>query len=129
MHPFIASVSIIPLERVSRRDIIDCPGDNISYRCHVLSNSEGLQLAWNVAILGETPIRIEYSSASTLNLQENFSMGIASALTGYSMDGQYIESTLTLTLSGNYSMNQTLVECFSADLDRSDVLVTTDILG
>lgn len=124
-----ASVSIFPLEHILSRDDIECPGDKLLYECSVTSNSETVKLKWYISLFGQrVPVSIEYNSTSPLNITEDLSMSITSSLTNFT-DGEYIESLLILELAKNNSLNWTLIECFSGDLDSDSLRIVTDSSG
>lgn len=105
------------------REDIDCPGDNITHTCSILSNSEDLFLKWVISPPEVTPIQVTYDSnnISEINVTRNLDMIGSVVLTRYIppdgivMDG-YIESTLTITL-------------LSADVNRIGVMCATDIVN
>ena len=107
---------------------MECPGDINVYNCSIQSNSESVQLTWRVTFPGEEPVSLEYNSTSLLNSLDNISMNITSRLTNF-VESQYIESVLFVTLPQNISLNQTVVECFSADLDKNSIVIVTDSSG
>ena len=123
----LAPVQLIPLERdVSRMDI-ECPGDMITYRCSVMSNSETVQLTWRVTLPGQMPVSTTYDNTSNLNTVDNLGMNITTTLEEFRSD-EYIESTIVLTiLEDVFLINGTEVECVTEDLayDRTTVLINT----
>lgn len=74
------------------------------------------------------PVGVDYNSSSTLNSSGVISMNITSRLTNF-VAGQYIESILSVALPWDASLNQTLLECFSADLGGNAIVMVTDSSG
>ena len=88
-----------------------------------------VKLEWDITFFGQSvPVSIEYNSTSLENITENLSANVTSSLTNFTND-EYIESLLILELARNNSLNWTLVECFSGDLDTDSLLITTDSSG
>lgn len=113
---------------MSRPDI-DCPGDTIPYYCSVLSNSEAVQLTWRVTFPEMMPISITYDGRSTVNtIDILLDLNITAVLTDYIAE-EIIESIITLTVLRNVSMNGTMIECSSEDLDNVTVDVDVDSKG
>lgn len=83
---------------------------------------------WRVTIFEQMPVSIEYNSTSSLQSLEVLDMNITSRLTNF-LEGQYIESLLYFSLTRSTPLNQTLVECISADLDIDAVIIESDFLG
>ena len=119
----------MPFNRITSREDIECPGDQLLYVCSIESNSEMVKLKWQVTFFGQSaPLSIEYNSTSLSNVTEILSMDVTSSLTNFT-DGKYIESLLNLILTRNNSLNRTLLECFSGDLDSDSLLLMTDSSG
>lgn len=125
---FAAFVTVFPLERnVSRLDI-DCPGDTIPYHCSILSNSETIQLAWKVTFPEMVPLSISYDGSSVSNNSDMLGMNITAIVSNYIAE-EVIESVITLTILRNVSMNGTILECSSEDLDNVTLDVDVDSNG
>lgn len=116
MH-IVAIILLTTLACSFSRTDIDCPGDSITYRCSIQSNSEMVQLMWLVTLPGQETITMLFVDGSYINITSYIGMNITTILTQYTMD-ESIESEITLTLLRNVSMNGTLVECKSEDLGR-----------
>ena len=124
----VASVTLSPLERNITRTDIECPGDLIPYNCSVLSNSEEVQLTWEVTFPDQTHFNITYNNSSMPNTTDDLGANITSVLTRYTSD-EYIESLLVITVLKNASMNGTQVECRSEALDHKTAFVHINISG
>ncbi len=117
-----ASIMLTQLLRnVSRQDI-ECPGDTISYRCSIQSNSEPVQLRWMVTFPGLDTIMILYTNDSDRNRVTYLDMNITTTLTQYRSD-EFIQSEIVLAVLQNVSMNGKELECSSENL-ASEVLIT-----
>ena len=118
----------MPLQpNVSRMDIM-CPGDMISYRCSVYSNSENVQLMWLVTLPQENSVMILYNNLSDVNSVNHLSVGITSKLTQFTND-QFITSELELSVLRGVSRNGTLIECTSEGLDSESQVVFVNTSG
>ncbi len=124
----IASVSIFPLQRVTSRNDIECPGDIISYNCSIQSNSETVHLIWRVTLPGRIPINITYDSTSTLNDVDNLKSFISTSLDSLISD-EYIESTLWVIVQVDIPANQTELECITGDLGIDSVSIFVNASG
>ena len=124
----LASVVITPLERITSRNDIECPGDIIPYNCSIQSNSETIHLTWRVTLPGQAPINITYHNSSNLNSVDILNNFIKTSFDQY-MNDEYIESTLNLTVVANVPINQTQLECFIEELGNDSVYVSVDISG
>ena len=124
----VASVTLSPLERNITRTDIECPGDLIPYNCSVLSNSEEVQLTWEVTFPDQTCFSITYDNSFMPNTTDDLGANITSVLARYTSD-EYIESLLVVTVLKNASMNGTLVKCRSETLDHKMVFVHVNISG
>ena len=108
----------------SRSDI-GCPGDTISHTCSVLSSNRNL--IWTVTIPGQTPVTITYNTSSELGNSAVLRMGIKAIMT--SLVGEYIESTLTLTITGDFSLDGTEIQCSSGNLNSDIVEISVNTSG
>ena len=115
-------------ERNVSREDIECPGDTISYRCSVQSNSETVQLSWMVTFPGQEAITMSYIDNSYLNSVVLLDVNVSTTLTQYIMD-EFIESEIVLTVLQNISMNGTLLECRSEDLASKNLTVFVNTSG
>ena len=124
----IATVSIIFLEKNSTSDMIDCPGDTITYSCSIISNTEDLHLQWSVNFVNLATSEILYNTTSSLGviLQDDLNPTVSSSLISYGSG--YVESILTLTLTG-IDTNGSFVECSIDDLDIDYIIVVTKSSG
>jgi hypothetical protein len=121
---FIATVVINLLQHNNSREDIECPGDIISYNCSIQSNSEAVQLIWQVTVPGETPLNFTYNSTSipgTILRNAN----VRSTLTKL-VSNEYIESTLELTILRGIVLNQTELECRIEELNSDIVYVSVN---
>ena len=118
----------MPLPRNVSRSDIECPGDTISYRCTVQSNSEMVQLSWMVTFPGEETITMLYTNDSEWNVVVYFDMHFTTVLTEYTID-ELIVSELELTVLQNVSMNGTVLECTSEDLGSENDTVYVNTSG
>lgn len=124
----IAFVTITELKRnVSRYDI-ECSGDTIPYACVILSNSENVVLMWFVTIPGETTLNVTYDKTSSRNSINHLGVNITTTLSKF-VDEEYIESTLLLTVLDAPSINGTIVECRSTQLDGEITMVYVNKSG
>ena len=124
-----ASVNLVLLERDTSRSDIDCPGDTLSYRCSVVSNSETVQLTWRVTLPGMMPVNITYDNTSIPNTVDTaFGNNITTTLTNFTAD-LYIESTNVFTVLRDVTMNGTEIACISAHLDDNSTTVFVNISG
>ena len=121
-------VTLASRARIVSRQDIDCPGDTIQYACSVQSNSETVQLRWRVMFPGQAAITILYSNDSNLNATTYLPMNVSTILTHYQADRR-IESELELTVLRNVSMNGTIIECASEDLDNATLIVNVSTSG
>lgn len=104
---------------------IECPGDSISYRCSIQSNSEYIELTWQILFPNGNSVNITYNSTSTTNQLESLGhSNITTVLSNY-IPGVYAESILTLTVD----MNGTEIECSSSELDSFSVKVYFNTSG
>ena len=114
---FPALVTLTPLPRIVSREDIECPMDIIPYICSIESISENVQLRWLVTFPGLDPITILYFNSSNLNIENRLDMNVVTTLTQFKRD-EFIESELNLTVLFNVSMNGTLLECRSENLNN-----------
>ena len=110
-----------------RRKLIDCPGDVISYKCEIRSNSEEVHLIWNITSPGVQPIMIQYNSSSNQSVIDDFGIGISSIVTQYITD-EYIESFLFINVMNN-SLNTIHLECLIANLSIARKTVLLRVSG
>ena len=110
------------------RDDIECPGDTIPYICSVQSNSENIMLMWLVTFPGKAPLTMTYTNFSHAETLNSLGMNVTTVVTNNEM-GDFIESVIVLTVLRNVSMNGTLVECRSEDLDSVIVTVHVNTSG
>ncbi len=68
------------------------------------------------------PIVITYDITSILNESNYFDEIVTTILTDLRSD-EYIESVMTVTLLGNFSLNESRIECNIADLSSDSILV------
>ena len=117
----IATVSIIPLEPITSREDIHCPGDIIPFNCSILSNSETIHLTWSFAIPGMVPIAdITYSNiTSGSDLLTSY---ISTSVTGFQSD-QYIHSTLEFTVQFGIPILQINLMCAITSLGFNTTVV------
>ena len=120
-----ASVKLRQLERNVSRNDIECPGDMILFNCSVQSNSENVQLTWEVTFPDQTTLNITYYNASGITVHD-LGLGSSTSLTEY-IEDHYIESTITFTVIQTVQLNGSQLECRSSDLDSEtlDVPVNT----
>ena len=110
---------------MSRSDI-ECPGDSISYKCIIQSNSETIHLIWRVTVPGQMPINITYdSSFNTTNRENVLNHFVLSSLTLF--DAENVESTIEFTVPLNVSLNQTALECFIEGLGSEIDMINVNI--
>ena len=116
-------------ERTTLRPDIDCPGDTISFNCSIESNSESVELTWEITSPDElVPMSIIYNDTSLLNNRDQLDIYIDATLTKY-MRHQSIESLITFTILKNISINGTELQCSSSDLESAAVKVLVNISG
>ena len=128
-YHYVASVNLTLTGRNTSRDDIDCPGDTITYRCFIVSNSETVQLTWRVTLPGMMPVNITYDNTSIPNtVGAVFGNNITTTLTNFKVD-EFIESTFVFTVLRDVAINETVLECFSEDLDMSTDVVFVNISG
>jgi hypothetical protein len=106
---------------------IECPGDVITYNCSIESNSENVQLTWEITLPDETSFTITHSNITMPNM-DHLGTGITSVLTRYIKD-EYIESLLHVTILQNVSMNGTQVVCRSEALDTETDIILINTSG
>ncbi len=112
---------------VSRSDI-ECPGDIIPYVCSVQSNSENIMLTWLITFPGRDLIRKLYTNFSDAERLHVLDMNVTTVVTN-NEKGDFIESVVKITVLPNVSMNGTLVECRSEDLDSEIATVYVNTTG
>ena len=113
----VVNVNLTLAETNFSRGDINCPGDTISYKCSVLSNSKTIELTWRVTLPGMMPIDITYDSMSILNtVDTDLGYNITTTLTDFTVD-EYIESTIVFTVLRGVAVNGTVLECISENLD------------
>ena len=101
----------------------------ISYTCSVMSNSEMVQLIWQVTLPGGMTTNIIYDNTSILNTVDDIGINnIVTTLTNYTSDG-YIESTIVFTVLADVDLNVTLLECISEDLDSDSDTILVETAG
>ena len=121
----LANVTLSELPRnVSRLDIV-CPGDMIPYRCDVHTNSETLQLTWQVTFPEQDTITIVYTNDSDWSSMDVTNMSIITTLVPYRND-EFISSELTLIIIRNSSMNGTIIGCISSE-ELANQFETVDV--
>ena len=122
-------MNINPLERISNRNDLECPGDTIPYNCTIVSNSEFVHLIWRVTLPGLVPIKITYVDVQNGSNVSSFNSNIiATSLEQYSQD-QYISSRLELTIQANFSIDQTQLECSIGNIGNDSVVTEIDSSG
>ena len=124
---YLADVDLTLVEQNFARNDINCPGDTISYRCSVVSNSETVQLTWRVTLPGMMPVNITYDNTSISNTVDTvFGNNITTILTNFTVD-TYIESRIVFTVLRDVILNGTMLECLSEHLDDSVTTLTVFI--
>ena len=94
-----------------------------------MSNSETVQLTWRVTLPGMMPVNITYDNTSIPNTVDAvFGNNITTTLTNFKVD-EFIESTFVFTVLRDVAINETVLECFSEDLDMSTDVVFVNISG
>ena len=117
------------MDRDFARDDINCPGDKISYRCSVMSNSETVQLTWLVTLPGMMPANITYDNTSIPNtVNSDLGYNITTTLTNFTVD-MYISSTIVFTMLRDVVLNGTELACISEDLDDDSTVVFVNTSG
>ena len=116
----IIFAATVALDRDASRDVIECPGDIISYNCSIQSNSEAVHLTWHVTLFGETLINITYPNAISNISNEN--SYITTSLSGYRNE-EFIHSTLEVTVQLHIPTDQIMLECSIDDIGNRTVLV------
>ena len=96
--------------------------------CSVHSNSENVQLKWQLAFPTESPLEILYDHASTTNTVDILKTGAKAILINFTRDN-YIESLLELTIVKGVPINRTKIECSSENLDNANVEVFVNTSG
>ena len=104
----IASVSILPLERMVSRDDIECPDDIIPYNCSIQSNSETVNLTWHVFIPNMLPLNVTYSNGSSQMI--NLTNYITTSVTGFQSD-EYIHSVLMVRVYAGIPTYEIILQC------------------
>ncbi len=122
----IASVEIIPLERVVSRDDIECPGDIIPYNCSILSNSETVHLTWHVTLPGQTPINITFFNFTNNTVTLN--SYISTHLTGFRSD-EFIYSSLEVSVLPDIPTDHISLECSIDNLGYDTTIVRINTSG
>ena len=112
---------------MSRSDI-ECPGDTIPYNCSIQSNSETVHLIWRITLPGQAPINSTYDATSSLDTEDSLDASITTILTRFRNE-EYIESVLTILVLKNVSLNSTIIECSSGDLDADTQIVFVNTSG
>ena len=104
---------------------IECPGDTISYNCSIVTNSETVQLMWQITFPRRMPINVTFDDTFNRSTPYNFNMNITATLE-YTPD-EYIESIITLTVLEGVDQNRTELFCRKSDLDedRTTIIVNT----
>lgn len=77
-----------------------------------------VQLEWIVTFPGQQSFTMLYTNSSPQNTVDFLGMNVTSILTHYRMD-ESIMSNLTIMVLQNVSMNGTLLECKSEELDMA----------
>ncbi len=118
----IASVNLTAQDL--ERNNFDCI---IRYICSIESNSETLNLTWRVTLPGQVLL-------STITYDGNSDPGDSTLndyinVTLYMLNGEYIESTLELTVQANASANPTMLECFIGSLASDSLYVSINVSG
>ena len=95
-----------------------------------MSNSEMVQLTWNVTVPGGMTTNITYDNNSILNTVDDIGINdnIVTTLTNYTSD-EYIESTIVFTVLADVDLNVTLLECISEDLDSNSDTIFVKTAG
>ena len=122
-----ASVKLRQLERNVSRNDIECPGDMILFNCSVQSNSENVQLTWEVTFPDQTTLNITYYNHSGITVHD-LGLGSSTSLTEY-IEDHYIESTITFTVIQTVQLNGSQLECRSSDLDSETLDVPVNTSG
>ena len=87
-----------------------------------------VQLEWIITFPGKEAITILYTNDSDRNSVDYLLMNITTTLTQYISD-RSVESEIWLMVLRNVSMNGTLLECRSEDLDSENDTVYVNISG
>ncbi len=119
-------MSLNLFERNTVRSDIDCPEDTISYICSIQSNSETVNLVWNIYLPDSVPLTITYDNTSLLNNIDSSDIRFRTVLTAYN-NSEYIESTILFNIVRNISTNGTILECSISDLDTETLTVFANI--
>ena len=116
-------------ERTTQHSDIDCPGDTISFNCSIGSNSESVELTWQITLPDQlVPINITYNSSSLFYERDRLDIYANATLTKYA-HGRSIQSLITFTILKDASINGTEVQCSSSDLDSEAVKILVTISG
>lgn len=121
MFIFVASINTV-IPNVEFR----CLGDLITFKCSIQSNSEKVQLTWNVTQPDQTFFDITYDNASTPNVTNNLGTNVTSVLVKFN-GNEYIESMLTIVVMENVSGTQ--VECKSENLVSETAILSISIIA
>ncbi len=114
----------------SRPDI-ECPGDVISFNCSVVTNSENPQLAWQGTLPNnEISDGITFNSSSAPGpIDLGFARITLTEVMNLSTLVVSIESTFELILLSDIPLNQTLLQCYSENLDNASLYVNVNSSG
>lgn len=74
------------------------------------------------------PVNITFDGDTSMNVPYNLGTNITVTLTDYVAE-DYIESMMVLTVLTDVLMNETEIECRSADLDSSTITVYVNMSG
>lgn len=121
-------MTLLPYQRNTVRNDINCPGDTILYNCSVLTNAETVELIWQVTLPNMMPINITFDESSNLFTTYNLDMNISAMVIDYVPD-QYIESIITITVLEGLDQNGTELMCRKSDLDREIITVFVNTAG
>lgn len=103
---------------------IVCPGDILSYKCRISTNSETPHLTWVVTLPGETASTFTYGNPSTCNDVDSLNNFISTSLVNFTEDS-FIESVFMMEVQqADITANQTQLACFISDLEYASTIVS-----
>ena len=108
-------------------ELIECPGDVISYNCSIESNSEAVHLTWSVTS-GQMIRNITYDTNSGFYIETNLNNFIDTYLTGLESDA-YIHSILEVTVNRDIPTDEILIECLIGDLANDSISFIINVSG
>ena len=136
VHCFTISANLTLTELPSMRSLlpIECPGDVVSFRCSVHTNSENPQITWQITppafAVSEV---ITYNGSSILGLVDVSPLGIArvtlTQFANISTVTTYIESVFEIMLLPDIQLNQTFLQCSTENLSNDSLYVDFNTSG